>query len=142
MDEMEQRVWQRVMGERNHQDRELKTLAMEAQEAISQYRMLQKSRMESHRELGRKLYAAEWENLACLKGMHYLQTGTVMKLMIAPVLPLDAKQVMRRYHAACRTLAEYTSRSAQQEWGTVFRAMADRQAGQCDRLCQLLGHMQ
>jgi len=142
VNEMEQRVWQRVMGDKPPQDSAMKALAMEALEAANQYRQLQKSRVESHRELGKKLFAAEWENLCCLKGLHRMQTGAVLKLPAVTVLPPDGKQLVRRYHCACRTLAEYTARSAEPEWGSVFQAMARRQEQQCDRLCQLLGHMQ
>lgn len=142
MNEMEQQVWSRVMGEKQTQESTLKALAMEALEAANQYRQLQKSRVESHRELGRKLFAAEWENLACLKGLHRMQTGAVLRLPVVTVLPPDTKQLVKRYHCACRTLAEYTARSAQPEWGSVFLAMARRQEKQCDLLCQLLGHMQ
>lgn len=141
MNEMEQRVWQRVMGQKEPENRELKQLAMEAQQAAAEYRHLLRSKVESQRELGRQLLTAEQENLACLKGLHYLQTGVPMKLPPANGMNWDAKAMVRRYHLSRRSLAEYMARSAEAEWGCVYQAMAKRQEKQCDRLAQLLGHM-
>ena len=141
VNEMEQRVWNRVMGQKEVQNRELKELAMEAQQAAAEYRYLLRSKQESHRELGRQLLKAEQENLACLKGLHYLQTGIAMRLPMASPGVWDIKRMVRRYHVSRRTLAEYMARTAESEWGTVFLAMAKRQEGQCDRIARLLGHM-
>lgn len=142
MEEMEQRVWQRVMGEKRQQeDNSLKTLAMASVEAMGACRHLQRSAVENQRELGRKLYAAEAENLACLKGLHYLQTGSPMKLPKPAPRQLDTRQLVRLYHSARRRLTEYTARSAEAEWGCIFLAMAKRQEQQCDILAQLLGNM-
>ena len=141
VNEMEQQVWQRVMGPKQAENRELKQLAMEAQEAVGEYRHLLRSRVESQRELGRQLMNAEQENLSCLKGLHYLQTGSAMKLPMTNGGSCDVKKMVRRYHVSRRTLAEYMARSAEAEWGCVYQAMAKRQEKQCDRLAQLLGHM-
>ena len=141
MNEMEQRVWQRVAVSKEPENRELKQLAMEAQEAAAEYRHLLRSKIESHRELGRQLLKAEQENLACLKGLYYLQTGSSMKLTMVNVMGWDVRKMVRRYHLSRRTLSEYMARSAEGEWGCVYMAMAKRQEQQCDRLAQLLGHM-
>ena len=141
MNEMEQRVWQRVMAQPQQGVSNLKTLAIDTQEALGEYRQLLKAKVESIREVGRQLLKAEQENLACLRGLHYLQTGEQMKLPMTGSMPMDIKRMVRRYHSARRQLMEYTARSAEPEWGCVFQAMAKRQEGQCDRLCQLLGYM-
>lgn len=140
VNEMEQRVWQRVIGPKEPENRELRQLAMEAQQAAAEYRHLLRSKVESQRELGRQLLKAEQENLSCLKGLHYLQTGSTMKLPMAGAGSWDARGMVRRYHISRRTMAEYMARSAEAEWGCVFLAMAKRQEQQCDRLAQLLGH--
>jgi len=141
VNEMEKRVWQRVMAEKEPENTDLKQLAITAQEAMGEYRQLLRSKVESHRELGKKLLSGEQENLACLKGLHHLQMGNPMKLPMISTLPLDAKRLVRRYHSARRCLQEYTARSAEAEWGCVFQAMARRQERQCEWLAQLLGHM-
>ena len=141
MNEMEQRVWQRVMQQPQAETSPLKAIAVEVQEAVGEYRQLLKSRVESHRELGRRLLAAEQENLACLRGIHYLQTGEPMKLPMVNTIPVDLRRFVRRYHSARKLLTEFTARSAEPEWGCVFCEMARRQQMQCDRLCQLVGHM-
>ena len=141
VDDMEQRVWQRVMQPGQQTQTDLKPLAMESQGAMAEYRQLLKSRVESIRELGRQLVKTEQENLANLRGLHYLQTGEPMKLPMVSALPADLKRMVRRYHSSRRIWLEYVSRSAEPEWGTVYGEMAKRQEQQCDRLCQLLGHM-
>ena len=141
VDDMEQRVWQRVMQQPQAEASPLKAIAVEVQAAMAEYRQLLKSRVESHRELGKRLLTAEQENLACLRGLHYLQTGEPMKLPMVSALPADLKRMVRRYHSSRRIWLEYVSRSAEPEWGTVYGEMAKRQEQQCDRLCQLLGHM-
>ena len=140
--EEEQRVWQRVMDRDQPDQSGLRQLAIQTQQAASQYRRLLKSRVESHRELGKQLLATELENLAALKGLHYMQTGKVLKLPAQTPMMWDTKQILGQYHIARRMLSEYTARSAEPEWGCVFLAMAKRQEQQCDRLCRLMGHMQ
>jgi len=141
VNEMEQRVWQRVMGEKEPENTDLRQLAITSQEAVAEYRQLLRSKVESHRDLGKKLLSGEQENLACLKGLHQLQTGNSMKLPILQPKSVDVKTLVRRYHSARRCMAEYTARSAEAEWGCVFLAMARRQEMQCALLAQLLGHM-
>ena len=141
MQEMEKRVWQRVMAQPRQEASNLKTLAIDTQEALGEYRQLLKAKVESIREVGRQLLKVEQENMACLRGLHYLQTGEQMKVSMGNLFPVDLKRMVRRYHSARRQLMEYTARSAEPEWGCVFQAMAKRQEGQCDRLCQLLGYM-
>ena len=141
MNEMEQRVWQRVMGQPQSENSELKKLAMDSQEGVTLYRQLLKSRVESHRELGRKLLSTEGEILNSLKGLHYLQAGVQMKLPMTGSTSVDVKSLVRRYHIACRAVAEFTARSAEPEWGCVFLNLAKLQERQCQTLCQLLGHM-
>ena len=141
MEDLEQRVWQRVKGHQEPENSDLKQLAMESQQAAAEYRNLLRSKLESHREFGRQLLKAEQENLAALKGLYFLQTGNAMRLPMESGMHWDTKKMVRRYHMSRRTLAEYMARSAEPEWGCVYLAMAKRQEQQCDRLAQLLGHM-
>ena len=138
---MEHRVWQRVMQQSQPEGSSLKAIAMNTQEAIGEYRQLLKSRVESHRELGRRLLNTEQENLAALRGLQYLQTSEPLKLPMGNPIPVDCKRMVRRYYKARKMLTEYMARSAEPEWGSVFAAMAKRQEKQCDWLCQLVGHM-
>ena len=140
--EEEQRVWQRVMDRDQPEQSGLRQLAIQTQQAASQYRRLLKSRVESHRELGKQLMSTELENLAALKGLHYMQTGKSLKLPPQTPMMWDTRQLQGQYHIARRMLSEYTARSAEPEWGCIFLAMAKRQEQQCDRLCRLMGHMQ
>jgi len=141
LNELEQRVWQRVMGEKELENTGLRQLLMASQEAMAEYRQLLKSKVESHRTLGKKLLQSEQENFAALKGLHHLQLGGEGKLPLLPPRSVDVKVLVRRYHSARKILQKYSARSAEAEWGCVFLAMAKRQEQQCDYLAQLLGHM-
>ena len=119
MEDLEQRVWQRVKGHQEPENSDIKQLAMESQQAAAEYRNLLRSKLESHRELGRQLLKAELENLAALKGLCFLQTGNAMRLPMESGMHWDTKKMVRRYHMSRRTLAEYMARSAEPEWGCV-----------------------
>lgn len=141
MKELEQRVWQRVMGNQSVEDTQLRQLALDARQAASAYQKLLKSPVEHHRELGRKLMAGEQELLAAIRGLHYLQNGMPMKLPMSAGVTPDEKTWVKHYHCARRAMVEFTARSAEPEWGCVWSAMAKNREKQCTLLCQLLGCM-
>ena len=142
MEEMEQRVWQRVKAAMPEGQTEtaLHGFALAAEEAIADYsRRLQRS-SGRQRELLWELLKLEEENLNSICGLHYLQTGSGMrKRRIPGTGNMDSRGLVLRYHTARKLLAEYTARSAQPEWGCVFQAMARRQEQQCDLLARLMG---
>lgn len=140
MDDMETRVWQRVLAQPEQPQREdLKLLIIYAQELTAAYGRLMKETYGRNRELLRKLYEGEQTNVACLKGLSLLQ-GRQVKLnpIQAPREPAQ-KLLEKCYHRTRRAMAEYMARSAAAEFGEVFRAMADREGHNCGLLAEVLG---
>ena len=141
MEQREQQIWQRVLGDQTcQQETDLKTLALNSVETVAQLRQFLRSASPKERELLKELVEEEKRNLACIKGLNYLQTGQQIRLLsFPPTEPAQKRQLVKRYHCARRAMAEYTARSAESEWGCVFRDMAQRQERQCALLAQLIG---
>ena len=142
MENQEREVWQRVFGQpaapRSRED--LPALAAEVRELAALYRQLMKGTSGKLREKLGQLYEGELANLACLKGMAVL-SGTPMGRQ--PPLP-DRKEPMgkalkKACHRTRRALVEYTARSADPEFGAVFRQMAARAEKQWALAAELLG---
>jgi len=143
LEELEQSVWQRVLGERTYQETMgLKALVLEAMEAAAEYRQLQRGSGGKIRELAGKMLENEQRNLASLKGLYALQQGRPMKLQPLPALEkAGRRQLEKRYHRTRREIAEYTARSADAQWGCVFQQMAKEREAQCALLVRLMGYM-
>ncbi|MBQ8833468.1 MAG: hypothetical protein IJ001_12755 [Oscillospiraceae bacterium] len=139
MEDRETKVWQRVFaGPGGQGPMELRPLIRWAAESAAVYRGLMTGG--KHRELLRKLYEEELANLACLRGMAILSGGaqeTPGKLSIGRE-PAE-KALEKCYHRTRRAMVEYTARSAEPEYGAVFRTLADRAQEQCALIAQLIG---
>ena len=141
MEEMEHRVWQRVMAERDPEKNSgLKALAMDSMEAAQRYKKMAAGSSGKGRELAGNLWEAERKILHVLKGLYFLQEGERLR---CPPLPQPEcsgeKGKIRCYYSARRTYTEYLSRAAEPDWGVVFQSLAEMQKRQCVQLAQLMG---
>lgn len=139
---MEERVWQRVLGERREEPRgeDLRPWLQTAQELAAVYRRLHRDASGRSRELLRRLLEGETANAACLKGMLALGGGQPGKgTVFAPAGEPWGKALEKCYHRTRRAMTEYTARSAGGEFGEVFRHMADREREHCAMVMELLG---
>lgn len=143
MDVLEQNVWQRVVGDQRLQaETDLKHMALDTVEAMSQYSRLLRSHSGKEREVLKQLLDNAGEDFACLKGLYRLQNGSSMKLRTSPTgQSVTTKDLICRYHKTRRAQQEYTARSAEPDWGCVFHDLAQRQEKQCSLLARLLGRM-
>lgn len=137
----ERQVWQRVLassGEQPHAD--LRELMAWVVELLSVYRHLTAAASGPRRESLRRLYEGEKSNLGCLKGISVLSGGggEVLKLW-EPTKEPERKLLIRCYHRTRRCMVDYMSRSAEPEFGTVFRTLADRAGEHCVLIAELLG---
>ena len=131
MEDMEARVWQRVLGQQESPAEDLKPLILAAQEAAAVYEGLGL----------RQLLEEAQRILACLRGISALQgRRMVLKPMQVPKEPKQ-KALEKCYYRSRKAMLEYTARSAGPEFGEVFRALAEREKEQCLRIVQLLGSM-
>ena len=139
----EQQVWQRVFAQPGQPPREdLRGLVLSAAELAGVYRKLSGSLTGRAKELARGLYQGETANVACLKGLSFLSGGSEEGLRSwnpdkAPV----RRQLEKCYHRTRRCMTEYAARSAEAEFGEVFRRLADREGQHCAWLAELLGSL-
>ena len=144
MENREQEVLQRVFA-RNEQPphSNLREMMVDVVERISVYRQLQEAASGQRKEKLRRLYEGELANLNALKGISVLSGGggEVLKLW-QPTKEPERKQLIRCYHETRRCMVDYMTRSAEPEYGTVFRILADRAGQHCVLLAELLGGKQ
>lgn len=142
MDETTQRqVWQRVFAGPGEQPRDaMQPLILQAMEAMQAYRFLTGALQGTSRQIARRLYEGAQKTVACLNGMRVLSGdhSTKPKELPMPKAPV-ARVLEKSYHRARRAMAEYTAWSVEPEFGSVFRALAQREEVHCTLLAQLLG---
>ena len=137
----EQQVWKRVFSPPVQAPREdLRMLQLTALELAAVYRNLAGVLSGKKKELARQLYEGELDNATCLKGMCIISGAGEHQLK----LPDPPKEPVRRhlaksYHRTRRIMEEYTARSLDGEFGTVFQKMAQREGEHCVLISQLLG---
>jgi len=136
----EQQVWQRVFSPAEQPGSDLRSLRMGAMELAAAYRYLQGILPGKQRETVRQLQEGELANSAALKGVMQLsgQGEEILKIW-NPSREPGGKLLERCYFKTRRAMVEYMGRSAEPEFGVVFRALADREGRHCLELVQLLG---
>lgn len=137
----EQQVWERVFAQKEEPARqELRQLRMAAAELASAYRYLTGIMTGKERTRAAALYQEQLETAACLKGIGILsgQGEEVLKLW-KPSKEPARKMLEKCYHRSRRCMVEYMARSAEGEFGTVFRHLADREGAHCTILAGMLG---
>ena len=136
-----EQVWQRVLsGPRETPPQDLRQLQREAMELAAVYRNLAGQLAGKCREQAHRLYLVEKANADALNGLGILtrQGGEAVKIW-QPGKEPARKLLERCYHQTRRCMTEYMARSADGEFGTVFRKLADREEQQCLLIAQLLG---
>lgn len=137
----EQQVWQRVLArQETRSDTTLRAMEQAAMELAACFRRLSGTLTGRQRELVRQLQEGEQANAAALRGIARL-CGSEEEVL-KPWNP--GKAPPRRlleacYHKARRCMVDYLSRSAEPEYGAVFRLLSDREARHCLLLAELLG---
>ena len=137
----EQQVWQRVMAQPEDPARDdLRGLLLAAMELAAAYRYLAGALTGRQRERAKRLHEGEQANIACLKGIGILSgRGEEVLKIWNPSKEPGRKLLEKCYHKSRRCMVEYMSRSAETEFGTVFRKMADREGEHCAWIAELLG---
>lgn len=141
MENREREVLQRVFARQEEPPRGgLREMMAAAVELISVYRQLQEGAVGQRKEKLRRLQEGEMANLQALKGISVLSGGgeEVLKLWQSVKEP-ERKLLIRCYHRTRRCMVDYMARSAEAEFGTVFRSLADREERNCTILAELLG---
>ena len=139
---MEQQVWQRVRScaEEEKPNNDLRQMQREALELAALYRGLSGQLTGKAREQVLTLYRGEKDNASALAGIRILsrQSGETLKLW-QPGKELPQRVLERCYHRTRRCVTEYMARSADGEYGTIFRKLAQREEDHCVLIAELLG---
>ena len=143
MDErnVEQQVWQRVRaaGEAAPGN-DLRQLQREAMELAAVYRGLMGQLGGRQQEQVRRLYLGEKANARTLAGIGLLSRQQWEALKVwQPGKEPSGKVLERCYYRSRRCMAEYLARSADGEYGVIFRWLADREGEHCAVIAELLG---
>ena len=138
---MEAQVWQRVRSAAEEPARnDLRQLRREAMELAAAYRSMIPQFSGRQQELARQLYLGEKANGRKLTGIGILCRCPEETLKLwQPGKESPGKVLERCYHRTRRCAAEYLARSADPEYGTVFRMMADREGEHCGIIAELMG---
>lgn len=138
--DVEQQVWQRVLGQQEPPRSSLRPVELETMEAAAVYRKLAGQFSGRGREQLRHLHDMQMEILACLRGIGRLSgSGGRKTAQIAVPEEPAAKALERRYHCARRAVTEYTVRTVDGDFGIVFQHLADLSREECVLLARLLG---
>ncbi len=138
-----QQVWQRVRSAAEEPARNnLRQLQREAMELAAVYRALVSQFTGRQQEQARRLYIGEKANAAALAGIGILsgQPGEALKLW-QPGKEPARKALEKCYHRSRRCMTEYMARSAENEFGTVFQKLAEREEAHCALIAELLGSL-
>lgn len=128
--DVEQQVWQRVLGQSEPPRGSLRPMELEAMEAAAVYRKLAGQFSGRGREQLRHLHDMQMEILACLRGIGRLSgSGGRKTAQIAVPEEPAAKALEKRYHCARRAVTEYTVRTVDGDFGIVFQHLADLSRG-------------
>lgn len=139
--EHQDQVWQRVFARQESAAvRDLRALQLAVMERLSVYRSLSGKLTGKAKERLQQLSDGEQANLAALKGIARLsgQGGEVLTPWNAQKEPAP-KLLEKCYHQTRQCLTEYLSRSAEPEFGVVFRQLAHRAERHCALLAEALG---
>ena len=137
----QRQVWDRVFSQPGEQPRnDLRPMLMAAMELAAAYRYLLGTLTGKQRERLRGLYEGELANIAALRGISILagQGEEVLKLW-SPAKEPGRKLLETCYHRTRRCMTDYMSRSAEPEFGMVFRKLSDREGEHCAALAEILG---
>ena len=138
-----EQVWQRVRAAGEEAaGKDLRQLQREAMELAAVYRGLMPQLAGRQQEQVRQLYLGEKANAQKLAGIGMLSRnqGEALKLW-QPGKEPPGKVLERCYHRTRRCMVEYLARSADGEYGSVFRGMADREGEHCGVIAELLGSL-
>ena len=143
-EEKARQVWQRVQSTAPGTAREQGLGELIAQEWTTAATYLLLSRQLQGRTAGilRTVHQQEMANVACLKGIYTLLTGSRPAIRAVPPAPEAPENALRRcYGQEMQSLARYESRSSDPEFGQVFSRLAAQKREHCRLVLEILGSL-
>ena len=138
------RVWNRVQGEPDTQQKAqgLLTLIAEEWTDAATYLLLARQFQGKESAMLRSLAQQEQAHTACLKGIYTLITGTQPVTRATTPTLLSVQATLRRcYGREMQCLAAYEARSADPEYGRVFQGLAEQERNHCHVILEILGNL-
>lgn len=142
--EKARQVWQRVQSTAPGTAREQGLGELIAQEWTAAATYLLLSRQLQGRAAGvlRTVHQQEMANVACLKGIYTLLTGSRPAIRAVPPAPEAPEIALRHcYGQEMQSLARYESRSTDPEFGQVFARLAAQKREHCRLVLEILGSL-
>ena len=137
---MENRVWQRVLSGPGESGEDLRPLIHSASENVMDYHHLLHRTSGKHRDGLQRLYDRARVNLNCLRGLQAMRFGSAVKVGNLPASGENFRRILEKcYHRTRRAMQEYTARSAEPEFGAVFAVMAHREQDNAALIAEILG---
>lgn len=135
---MEQRVWQRVLG--TAEETSLQALAVAERNSGAAYLMLSRTAQGHAKTILRQLYERERQHERCLCGIGIARDGKALSIRTVPMDSQSPTVILRKcYAATLRALQEYERRRGDGQYGPVFDAMAQQEREHCRMILELLG---
>lgn len=141
--EMEDRVWERVSGEKPPRlEQSLQALAAAELSEAAAHLMLSRQFQGKEKAILRKIYEEDQAHAACLKGIHYFTFDTPLAVRHIPPAPESPVIALRKAYARkLRTLRQYKSRFDDQEYGAVYQMIAQQEQEHCRLILELVGNL-
>lgn len=139
-----QRVWQRVQSTAPGTAREQGLSELIAQEwtNAATYLLLARRIQGRSATLLRTVHQQEMANVACLKGIYTLITGSRPAVKAVPPAPKDPETALRRcYGQEMQCLAQYESRNDDPEYGKIYARLAEQKREHCRLVLEILGDL-
>lgn len=138
----QQAIWQRVRSFQTPESRlDLRALVLAAGETEAALRRAA-ALAGGQRQLLQALAAGAAEEVATLRGIHWLDTGK--DLPRKPLSPPGgtARELLRRsYFQSLKAQGEYTARALENQFGGVFQSLAQQMGARCQAIARILGTM-
>ena len=135
-------VWQRVAAGPQPQGGDLRPMLLNAAETVAVYRHLLGQMQGKPRQQIKQLLQMAQNTLHCLRGIQSMSGYPAGNLRTPPVpKELPRRLLEKSFHRAGRQIAEYTARTLDPEFGTVWQGLADREREAVMLLAQMIGEM-
>ena len=139
----QQQIWQRVRNpEPPRVGPDLRSLALAAGETEAALRRAAANLGGSQRQQALTLAREAAEEVAALRGIHWLSTGKSLPRKPLPAPGGNARELLRLCYFQClKAQGEYTARTLEPQFGGIFQSLARQNQARCLALARLLGEM-
>lgn len=143
MERWEEEVWKRVQQGREVPQRlDLRALELAEGENLGAYQRLLPAIRGTARQTVLGLLGTTRENLAMLRGVQMLAGAKIGETKPQPLKSQGAEALLREcYHRTRKLQMEYTARSSEGEWGSVFQILTKAAGESCGQIALTLGQL-